>query len=82
MGCSCLGPGIKIKSNINTVSNQLYIQKKKEKIPENTKEENLENLLKSYKTKINTECSNISSSRISLSDDVQGDEKRNSENKN
>ena len=79
MGCSCLGHAVKIKSNIVTSSTKLYFPKKKGKISENRDERNLENFLKSYRTKISTECSNISSSCMSVSNDEQENDKRDDE---
>ena len=68
MGCSCLGPAVKIKSNIS-VNNLQYSQKKETNIKENAEGNNVEDFSKSCKAKISTECSNISSSYISISDD-------------
>ena len=81
MGCSCLGRVVKITSNID--ANNLQYSQKKEKRIEEEREKNMEDVLKSYKTKIDIECSHISSSCISISDDDDQEcDKRNTENKN
>ena len=84
MGCSCIGRVAKIKSNI-AVNNLQYFKKEWKKMEKETEEQKVENFLKSYKTRIDTECSNISSSFISISDDDDpGDQEysKRDENKN
>ena len=74
MGCSCLGPTIKIKSIISA-TNKSY--------PQDVEEKNAES--KCLEVKIKSGNSNISSSCISFSDDAQEDDKKenkkNKENK-
>ena len=71
MGCSCLGPTIKVKSIISA-TNKSY--------PQDVEEKNVEN--KCLDVKIKSGNSNISSSCISFSDDAQEDvKKENKKNK-
>ena len=77
MGCSCIGPIIKIKSNIS-VNDQLYSNKEEVKKTDDKEENNFQNHSKSLNAKVIIECSNISSSRLSFSDDAKNDDERES----
>ena len=81
MGCFCLGPTIKLNSTIS-VSNQLYSQIEEVKKLGNKEEKSYQDFSKSINSKVEIECSNISSSRLSFSDDVQKDEERENEKNN
>ena len=81
MGCSCLGPNIKIKSNI-PVDNQPNYHKEELKKPEDKAKKIFKNLPKISGAKMKTDCSNISSSCLSFSDDDKEDDKKENENKN
>ena len=81
MGCSCLGPNIKIKSNI-PVNNQSNYYKEELKNPEDQGKKIFKILPKISEAKMKTECSNISSSCLSFSDDDKEDDKKENENKN
>ena len=83
MGCSCLGPTVKIKTNI-TVNNLRSSKKKEKNKKENIEGKNVEDPSRSCRARISTECSNVSSSCISISDDDDSEEygRKNIKNQN
>ena len=80
MGNYCLESTIKSKTNIPVI--QPNFQEEEAKKEEDKEEKDFQDFSKSSKKKIITECSNISSSRLSFSDDVQKDEEREIEKNN
>ena len=80
MGNYCLESTIKSKTNIPVI--QPNFKEEEAKKEEDKEEKDFQDFSKSSKKKIITECSNISSSRLSVSDDVQDDDGNENENKN
>ena len=77
MGCACLGPTIRIRSNLS-VSRQVFSQIQEEKKPGDLEEKDIINFSKLLELNLNPKCQNISNSKICLSgDDKEEDKKEN-----
>ena len=78
MGCACLGPTIRIRSNLS-VSRQVFSQMEEEKKPGDLEEKDIISFSKHLEINLNAKCQNISNSKICLPGDDKEDDKKESE---
>ena len=81
MGCACLRPTIRIRSNLS-VSRQMFSQIEEEKQPENIEEKDIITFSKLLEINLNSKFQNISISKLCLSNENKENDKKENEKNN